>query len=159
MKRFSSAQKFLFLASVAVPVLAVPVGALAQQAAMAPVNATTVKPPVESMATRVAEHIAHLRAELQITPAEAPQWHQFAQVMRGDANQMEVAFKARAMNMGTMNAVQDMQSYAHLAQIHANNMQQLSAAFQTLYNSFPPAQQKLADSIFRENASMKMKKH
>ncbi len=157
MKRFSLPQKFLFLATVALPVLCVP-SAFAQTSP-APVNATTMKAPMESMSARVAEHIAHLRAELQITPAEEPQWHQFAQVMRGNATQMEAAFKARAMNMGSMNAVQDMQSYAHLAEIHASSMQQLSAAFQTLYASFPPAQQKIADGVFRQSASMKMKKH
>ena len=97
----------------------------------------------------VEEHIAKLHSALRITPAEEPQWAAFAQVMRENAARMEAAFKQRGAGLGTMNAVQNLQSYAQIAQVQAETMQNLVTAFQTLYASFPPAQQALADTLFR----------
>ena len=44
-----------------------------------------------------------------------------------------------------MNAVESMQSYATLAELHAQDVQKLTAAFQTLYGSLSDAQKKAAD--------------
>ena len=43
------------------------------------------KVPGANAEQRVEEHIKELRAQLQITPAEQPQWEQFANVMRENA--------------------------------------------------------------------------
>jgi hypothetical protein len=67
---------------------------------------------------------------------------------------MNQAFQARA-HVGSMSAPANMQSYAALAQVHADGMQKLSAAFQTLYDTFPDAQKKVADDVFQD----KMSKH
>ncbi len=48
-----------------------------------------------------------------------------------------------------MTAPQNMQSYAQLAQVHADGMQKLSAAFQTLYDTFPASQKQIADAVFQ----------
>jgi protein CpxP len=90
-----------------------------------------------------------LHRELQITPAEETQWAAFAQVMRDNAAQMDAAFSQRGGALATMNAVQDLQSYAQISQIQSDNMQKLATAFQTLYASFPASQQKVVDGVFR----------
>jgi hypothetical protein len=93
-------------------------------------------------------HIKSLHDELQITKAEEADWAQFAAVMRANADDMNQAFQARA-SVGTMTAPQNMQSYAQLAQVHADGMQKLSAAFQTLYATFPAPQKQRADAVFQ----------
>ena len=102
-----------------------------------------------TMTERVQRRIDQLHAQLQITPAQDTQWTQFAQVMQQNAQNMHDALDQRGAQFNSMNAAQDMQSYAHLAQVHAEGMQRLSAAFQTLYDSMSPAQQQNADNVFR----------
>ncbi len=92
---------------------------------------------------------APLHAQLKITPAEETQWAAFAQVMRENAAQMDEAFTQRGQTLQTMDAVENLQSYALIAQIQSANMQKLAVAFQTLYASFPDAQRKVADGVFR----------
>ncbi|MGH7152843.1 MAG: Spy/CpxP family protein refolding chaperone, partial [Acetobacteraceae bacterium] len=88
----------------------------------------------QDMIKRVEHHIKQLHAELQITPAEQPQWDQFAQAMRENAQDMRQSFDQRG---------------AQLAQQHAQDMQRLTAAFQSLYDSMPSQQQQSADAVFR----------
>ena len=152
MKRFSMSRTAAVLAVLAVPALAAPGVVFAQSA---PASAATASAAPASAATAspahsVEAHIQALHAQLQITPAEEPQWATFAQVMRENASQMEQAFQARGASLGSMNAVADMQSYAQLAQLQSDNMQKLAVSFQALYKTFPPDQQKLADGVFRE---------
>ena len=112
-------------------------------------SGTVVGAVLKNRTKNVEAHITLLHQELQITPAEETQWGAFAQVMRNNAAQMDAAFSQRGQAIETMTAVQDMQSYAQIAQVQSDNMQKLSAAFQTLYASFPAPQQKIADSVFR----------
>jgi hypothetical protein len=141
MNRSSTFRAAAVLAALALPALALP-AALAQAA---PASAAAPTPTHD-----VEAHIQALHDQLQITKAEEPQWAIFAQQMRDNANAMGQAFQARGATMAQMNAVQDLQSYAQIAQIQSENMQKLAASFQTLYDSFPPAQQQLADGVFRE---------
>ncbi|HEY0183754.1 MAG TPA: Spy/CpxP family protein refolding chaperone [Rhodopila sp.] len=101
-----------------------------------------------SAADRVEEHITQLHSQLRITPAQQAQWDQFAQVMRDNAKDMDQALEQRNAAFASMNAVQDMQSYAQLAQQHAQGMQKLAAAFETLYGSLSDDQKKNADAVF-----------
>jgi hypothetical protein len=89
---------------------------------------------------------------LRITPAEEPQWNQFAEVMRENAREMDQAYMQRAEQFPTMNALQNMQSYAQLAEEHAEHVKKLIPAFEALYNSMPEQQKQLADQVFRANA-------
>lgn len=143
MKRSSMSRAAAIMAVLAAPAFALPSLAFAQAA---PASAAAA----ESPAHNVEAHILALHNQLKITPAEEPQWSTFAQVMRNNATQMEQAFQARGANLDSMNAVADMQSYAKLAQLQSDNMQHLAVSFQTLYNSFPAEQQKLADGVFRQ---------
>ena len=137
--------------------LALPAAAIAQTTApqTAPPQAAPSSRPgprASSEATtteRVQRRIDQLRTELQITPAQDAQWSQFAQVMQENAQNMHEALEQRGAQFNSMNAAQDMQSYARLAQVHAEDMQRLSTAFQTLYDAMSPAQQQNADAVFR----------
>ena len=95
------------------------------------------------------QHIRKLHDQLAITAAEQPQWEQFAQVMRANAAQMGSASNDRGAKLAAMDAADSMKSYANLAQVHASNMQKLASSFQSLYDTFPDAQKKTADAVFR----------
>ena len=72
---------------------------------------------------RVENRIKELHAQLHITPAEQPQWEQFAQVMRENARDMDQEFMQRAQQFLTMNAVQNMRSYEQIAEEHTKRLQ------------------------------------
>jgi periplasmic protein CpxP/Spy len=146
-------------------VVSLPAAALAQATQSPATQTTTPQPPASAaspMAShavtgknaeeRVEQHIKQLHAQLRITPAEEPQWNQFAEVMRENAREMDQAYMQRAEQFPTMNALQNMQSYAQLAEEHAEHVKKLIPAFEALYNSMPEQQKQLADQVFRANA-------
>lgn len=97
----------------------------------------------------VEQRIQQLHTQLRISPQEQSQWDAFAQTMRQNADNMRDAIDQRGAQMGTMDAAQNMQSYAQLAQVHAQDMQQMASAFQTLYQGMTPEQRQNADQLFR----------
>ncbi len=157
-----------YLASAAVAaLLAIPAVALAQSApapATPPAPVTAASPMTSQTARgnnaeqRVESHIKELYTQLRITPAEQPQWEQFAQVMRDNARDMDQAFVQRAQQYPTMNAVQNMQSYQQIAEAHAQHLQKLVPAFDNLYNTMPEQQKQLTDQVFRANAETNQQK-
>lgn len=136
--------------------LACPAGAFAQTDVLSGDNtAAAAKPKAAapktlSPAGRIERHIANLHAQLQITPAQQPEWDQFAQVMRDNANAMGQVVDQRGAKFATMNAAENMQSYVTIAQQHARDTEKLAAAFQTLYDAMSDAQKKNADAFFRD---------
>ena len=148
-----------------VALLSVPAAALAQPQQTTAVQGATPSPPATAASPmaghpvpgknaeeRVERHIKELHSQLKITPAEEPQWNEFAEVMRANARDMDQAFMQRAQQYAAMNAVQNMQSYEQLAQEHAQHVQKLLPAFQKLYDAMPDQQKRLADQVFRANA-------
>jgi len=119
----------------------------------APKPAHRPKPVAATETDRVEQHITRLHAQLKITPDQQAPWDQFAQVMRDNAHTMDQAVQQRGTGLASMSAADDMQSYAQLAQMHAEGMQKLSAAFQTLYASMTDAQKKNADMVFHARAA------
>jgi hypothetical protein len=89
---------------------------------------------------------------LHITPNIEPQFGQFADVMRQNAQAMDSQVMARRASLGTMNALDDMTSYGKLADQHAQDVQKLVTAFGTLYNAMSDDQKKNADEYFRHEA-------
>jgi protein CpxP len=134
----------------------------ATQAATPPPPAAAASPmadhpvPGKNAEERVENRIKELHAQLRITPAEEPQWNEFAQVMRENAREMDQAFMQRAQQFPTMNAVQNMQSYEQISEEHAQRVQKLVPAFQKLYDAMPDQQKRLADQVFRANAEKHM---
>jgi protein CpxP len=146
------------LGGLLLPAVAMPGGAFAQTetpVAGAPV-APKPKPPAHkpaSLTDRVEQHITQLRAQLGITPAQQPQWDQFAAVMRDNAKAMSQTMEQRGARFAAMNASENMQSYAQIAQQHAQDVQKLATAFQPVYESMSDDQKKLADAVFRADAA------
>lgn len=97
----------------------------------------------------VEARIKSLHDQIKITPAQEQQWDAFAQVMRDNAQKTRDAYHERGQKFSSMNADDSMKSYAALAQMHADNMQKLSAAFSTLYASLSDEQKADADAAFR----------
>jgi protein CpxP len=159
MSRLSS---FRIAAVLVAATLSLPAAAFAQSTSTAapPAAAAATGSPAlpADVAAKVEPHIKELHDQLGITPAEQPQWEQFADVMRTNAAQMNEAFTNRAAKVASMNAADTMQSYAQIAQVHAGNMEKLASAFQSLYNSFPDPQKQVADTVFH-NTSAKPPQH
>ncbi|MDR3530756.1 MAG: Spy/CpxP family protein refolding chaperone [Rhodopila sp.] len=142
------------LASLLLPAIALPVGAFAQTQAPAGGPSATSQPKAPaakptSMTERVEQHITDLHTQLHITPAQQTEWDQFAQVMRENAKDMNQALEQRGAGFASMNAAENMQSWAQIAQQHAQDMQKLATAFQALYGSMSDDQKKNADVVFR----------
>ena len=73
-----------------------------------------------------------------------------AKVMRDNAQHMRQTADDRVAKLNTMNASENMQSYAQIAMQHAQDVQNLASAFQPLYASFSLDQQRTADVMFRD---------
>ena len=142
------------MASLLLPAVALPMSAFAQTETpvAGPTAAHKAKPPMAkpmSTTERVERHITRLHTQLQITPAQQAQWDQFAQVMRDNAQNMNQTIEERGTGFASMNAAENMQSYAKIAQQHADDTQKLATAFQALYASLSDDQKKNADTVFR----------
>jgi hypothetical protein len=115
--------------------------------------------PGQTAVDRVEKRIADLHAKLQITPAEQPLWDKFAQIMRENAQRISQSASERAAKLKDMTASDNMQSYAQLAMLHAQDVENLSAAFLPLYASFSPDQQHNADALFRNVSTSRAARH
>ncbi len=159
----STSRTAAVLASLLMPAIALSGGAFAQTAttpAPAAPAATSPAPaaPAQSKAQaakpasradRIEKHIADMHAQLHITPAQQAEWDQFAQVMRENAAGMNDKMETRRSGFGSMNAADNMESYAQIAEQHAQNMQKLATTFKVLYGSMSDEQKKNADAVFR----------
>lgn len=110
------------------------------------------RPTGETMVQMAEQRIRDLHASLHITSSEQPQWEQFAQVMRDNAKDIDQAYQQRAAHLDSMNAVDNMQSYAQIEQTRTQDLQKLVPAFQTLYASLSDEQKMEADQLFRNRA-------
>jgi protein CpxP len=151
-----------------------PAGALAQTAPRNPAPPETAAPTAaapqseaaapeqeaeRAVLRRVERRIAELHAKLHITSAEESEWRQFADAMRDNARQIAPEFAERKQKFRSMNAVENMQSYAAIAEQHAKNMERLVPAFQNLYNSLSDAQKRTADAVWRNFAERASRRH
>lgn len=122
---------------------ATPSQATAPQAKAA-AGATEMKPET------VEQRIASLHAALQITANEDANWTAVALAMRDNAAAMEKLVAERSVQEPKgMTAVEDLQAYQKFAQAHVDGLKNLISAFDTLYNSMPDAQKKVADQVFQ----------
>lgn len=99
------------------------------------------------------QRIQALRAQLHITEAQTPQWNAFAQAMRTNATSTDTLFRQRASAAASMNAVDNMKSYAQVARAYADNTQALATAFEALYGVLDPQQKQTVDTLFRQDAA------
>ena len=160
--RFSTGPALL----IASALLATPAAAFAQapQTALtqpsAPASTTNAPASITASAEKrnamVEQRIAHLRTEIKITPDEQKSFDDFANVMRQNAAEMEGATGKGAALPASASAVDRMAAYSNVAQTHAQNMQQLTSAFTTFYNTLTPQQKKVVDASFTEQAQKAM---
>jgi protein CpxP len=124
------------------------------QPALAPAPAQPAAPALSHAAAgAIDQRINALRARLGITQAEEASWDAFANTMRDNAADTDKLFAQRTANAGTMTAPDNMHSYAAIARAYADNTEQLSKAFDTLYAGLTDAQKQAADALFREQAA------
>jgi Skp family chaperone for outer membrane proteins len=129
------------------PAPATPPAAMAPSTSAAP--STGAPAMTKDIQAKVETHIKQLHTQLKITQAEDSDWNKFADVMRGNASDMQAAMQEREQQYPQMNALQNMESYQKLAETHAEHLQKLVSAFETLYNALPDPQKKVADQVFK----------
>jgi hypothetical protein len=160
-----------FARSIAMATLLVSSIALAQSAAPLPQTTTPAAPspaaeppsglPAPSAETRTAvdQRIRTLQTQLGITEAQLPLWSAFAQAMRENAAATEALFAQRADAVATMNATENMHSYAQIARAYADDTERLATAFDSLYASLSDTQKQAADTLFRQQAAAAAQPH
>lgn len=139
---------------------AVALPALAQTspapAASAPSTAAVTPAAAEAKHSAAVEaHIAALKKKLMITSAQESTWETFASVMRDNGEAIEAAVQEREASKN-LDAIHDLQSYANVAQVHADGAKKLAGAFQPVYDSLSPEQKKNADTMFEHTRTGKM---
>jgi hypothetical protein len=101
----------------------------------------------------VEQRIQGLKLQLAITPQQEALWDAFAAKMRDNAAATERLAQQRSAAIATLNAVDNMRSYARISHEYAANADRLTAAFEGLYASLSPAQKQTADTLFRQEAA------
>jgi periplasmic protein CpxP/Spy len=96
----------------------------------------------------VEQHIAELHAQLKITASEESQWTVVAETMRQNAKDLDQAIDKRDATVASATAIENLNSYSAIAQVHANGVKKLAGAFSGLYAVMPDAQKKQADEVF-----------
>ena len=124
-------------------------------AAPAPAATPPTGSPAPSAATQAAadQRIKMLQSQLGITEAQMPLWSAFTQAMRDNAAATDALFTQRAGAVATMNAPDNMHSYAQIARAYADNTERLATAFDSLYASLSDTQKQAADTMFRQQAT------
>jgi hypothetical protein len=132
-------------------ILGSPVVLKAQTGAAAP-------QPKMSGTDRVEARINDLHSKLKITAAQEDQWKKLAEVMRENAATMEPLAKARQEKGNALNAVDDLKSYARIADAHAAGLNKFIPVFEVLYAGMSDEQKKMADSLFTKHDNKKRSK-
>ena len=107
---------------------------------------------------RTEARINDLHSTLKITPAQEELWNNLAQLMRDDAKTLDALIKTRAEIAKSMNAVEDLKSYAQITEAHAEGLKKFIPAFEALYGSMSDEQKKNADVLFKTQRHGKSKK-
>lgn len=120
-------------------------------------GATTVQAPAPNYrgwsVERVAQQrLTELHNTLGITASEQPAWNQFAETALGNARTLDELYRQRAETLPSMNAVQNMRSFAQIESQKAANVQRALPAFESLYAELTPGQRQAADQTFRNYA-------
>ena len=151
-------------ASRAVGALAVAVGTLAVMVALTPMTdapgwrtmaqAATTNPapataaqPTRGPARAVETRIIGLRRQVKITPEQEPQFKEYADVIRANAQKMQGLFAQRAKETDK-SATARLRWYAQLSTASAENNAKLFPVFNALYQTLSDSQKQAADTAF-----------
>jgi len=120
--------------------------------AAGPALAQSAPTPPATTQSVVEQRIQTLKTQLAITPQQEPAWDAFAQKMRDNAAATDRLAQQRSSAIASLNAVDNMRSYAHIAHEYATNADRLTAAFESLYATLSPAQKQTADALLRQQS-------
>jgi periplasmic protein CpxP/Spy len=96
----------------------------------------------------VEQHITALHAQLKITAAEESQWKEVADTMRENAKELDRAIDSRDATIASATAIDNLNSYANIAQAHADGVKKLASSFAGLYSAMSDDQKREADEVF-----------
>jgi periplasmic protein CpxP/Spy len=134
--------------------LLLPFAAMAQAPPPPPMPATNAPPAAPPTPESAANaRLAALQTQLRITNAQMAQWDAFSQAMRQNAVSTDTLFRHRAEGVNSMSAVDNMNSYAQIAQSYADNTKALAQAFSSLYSVLDVQQKQTVDALFRQDAA------
>ena len=105
---------------------------------------------------QVEAHITQLHKELKITKDQESDWNALAQDMRDNARAMSSEIEARSSTKA-MNAVDNLKSYAKIADTHADGLKKIVPDFEKLYDAMSPAQKKTADTVFNQRVNQRVR--
>ena len=121
-------------------------------------SAQQTNQPAQAMAShakhtadRSEARIKELHDRLHITAAQETLWGNVAQTMRDNGKTFHASMTDRSTRLKTMTAVDDLKSYQIVADQHSDGLKRLIPAFEALYATMTPAQQKHADRVFGEH--------
>ena len=101
---------------------------------------------------RIEGRLAFFRAELRITEAQAPQWDNFADAVRAQAERLRGAMAAAMPSTpAPLSAPQQMERRIALATAHLEAMRAVSAAAGPLYAALTEEQRRTADELMVEH--------
>jgi hypothetical protein len=120
----------------------------AQQAAH-PTQTMTIH--AKHTADRSEARIKELHDKLHITAAQEALWGNVAQTMRDNGMAFRASVTDRSTRLKTMSAIDDLKSFQVIADEQSSGLKRLIPAFEALYASMTPAQQKRADHVFGEH--------
>ncbi len=103
------------------------------------------------MDARVDTRITELHTKLGITADQESKWKDVTDVMHENAATMRPLIEARKAKGESMTAVDDLESYAKIADAHADGAKKFASVFKPLYDSMSDAQKKTADTMFRKH--------
>jgi protein CpxP len=122
--------------------------AAAQAANPATPPATQAQKPRAERPPRTEGHIAYMKAELKITPAQEAQWTKVADAIRqNDTERRQVFTQMRANRSQSQTALQRLEGQARMAALRAQQQDRFLAAFRPLYDSLSETQKKDADGL------------
>lgn len=121
-------------------------------------SALRAETAAEAKMPDVEKRITDIHSKLKITEAQEEQWSKVAQVMRENAATMEPLIKARKAQINTLNAVDDLKSYAQISDAHTAGLNKFISAFEPLYAGMSDEQKKIADKIFTKHDHHKRSK-
>jgi periplasmic protein CpxP/Spy len=92
--------------------------------------------------------LGEIKKRLSITPAQQPQFEQFATIVKQNAQTMEALMQKATTQGAQRNAVEGLRTAASFAQTEADNLKRLVPALEELYASLSEQQKRAADQLF-----------
>ena len=135
-------------------VTSTPMSATQAPASLKQAAAPTAVPKPGSV-DRVEQRIKDLHEKLKITKSQEDLWSGVAQAMRDNAKEMEPLIKTRSEHSNSATALEDLDSYSHIADAHADGLKKFVPAFAPLYASMSDVQKQNADTVFRGHGASK----